>query len=196
MSNDNNKIDKTNDSDLFREYIANNKNIRPLKMADKVNSNTSHKKPTHNTLFDYSNCLHATDKKNINNHSLSINLWRPLISSEEPIFYFQQGVQAKTISSIKNGKIAPDAVLDLHQKNSEQAAELFHHFIINSYQRNLRLICVVHGKGMRSDNKHPLLKNLVHHWLYEYNQILGFCSCPENLGGTGATLILLKKQGY
>lgn len=185
----------SNDNDLFREYIANNKNIRPLKKAEKVNSNTSDKEQNQTKLFD-SSCSHTTNKKNINNHSLSANLWRPLLNPNEPIFYFQPGVQAKTISSIKNGKIAPDAVLDLHQKNSEQAAELFHHFIINSYQRNLRLICVVHGKGMRSDNKHPLLKNLVHHWLYEYNQILGFCSCPANLGGTGATLILLKKQGY
>ncbi|HMH19585.1 MAG TPA: Smr/MutS family protein, partial [Burkholderiales bacterium] len=50
----------------------------------------------------------------------------------------------------------------------------------------------VHGKGLRSPRREPVLKGKVQQWLAQRDEVLAFCQAPGNQGGSGALLVLLK----
>lgn len=188
--------DQPNQEDnLFRKIMANYKDIKII-TSNKHTESLRSQNEDH--LSSRSAGITKSIRKPSNNYSqqlsqqLSENLWRTPVTAEEYLSYFKPGLQAKTIKNLKAGNIAIESRLDLHEKTKNQAADLFARFIANSYQNNLRCICIIHGKG----SGHPILKNLVHQWLYEIEEVLGFCSCPPFLGGTGAILILLKNNKY
>jgi DNA-nicking Smr family endonuclease len=51
---------------------------------------------------------------------------------------------------------------------------------------------VVHGKGLGSPGKTPVLKSKVHSWLVQKNQVLAFVQAKPAEGGAGALVVLLK----
>ena len=65
-------------------------------------------------------------------------------------------------------------------------------FLAACLKRGLRCVRVVHGKGLRSPGREPVLKGKVQRWLTQRNEVLAFCEAPKNQGGGGALLVLLK----
>lgn len=203
-NNKNHNSDKKEADNLFREYIQNNQDFHELKnhkhnpfeleQKEQTNSKVVHTNNhnSHNYHHQYHNNI---DNNQINRIQLSDHLWRPEVSADDYLFYFQTGVQYRTIRKFRAGKIRIEATLDLHQMNKEQARHAFSAFISDCFDQEMRCICVIHGKGSRAgQSDKPILKNLVNHWLYDIGVILGFCSCPSNMGGTGAVLILLQRN--
>ena len=180
-----------NDSDLFRRIVSSDKKFQPLKDNNKKYYPAKINK--HNKLDAIRPNTQTAPEVETHHVPLSENLWRPIVLSNEYISYFKPGIQPRTIKQLQTGKILIEATLDLHEKNKTQAAYFFSRFITSSYKRQLRCLCIIHGKGLGSESNQPILKNLVNHWLYEFEEVLGFCSCPPFLGGTGAILVLLKK---
>jgi DNA-nicking Smr family endonuclease len=131
----------------------------------------------------------------LHNLALSLHLWRPLVGPETQLFYFLPGIQHKLIRKMRAGKIAIEATLDLHQNSKEQARTALLQFLSNAYEQECRCVSIIHGKGRKMDEP-PLLKNLVNHWLPEIPIVLGYCSCPAFLGGSGAVLVLLKYKPF
>ena len=59
-------------------------------------------------------------------------------------------------------------------------------------QRGCRCVRVIHGKGLTSPNKEPVLKGKVRRWLAHWDDVLAYCEAPRHAGGGGAVLILLR----
>jgi DNA-nicking Smr family endonuclease len=56
-------------------------------------------------------------------------------------------------------------------------------------------IRIIHGKGKRSrNNKGPVIKTKVNHWLRQRDDVLAFCSARPIDGGTGAIYVLLRRN--
>jgi DNA-nicking Smr family endonuclease len=51
---------------------------------------------------------------------------------------------------------------------------------------------IIHGKGYRSVDSHPVLKNDLNLWLRQHKDVQAFCSAPPKSGGTGAVFVLLR----
>jgi len=51
---------------------------------------------------------------------------------------------------------------------------------------------VIHGKGLGSVNKEPVLKNKVRAWLVQKDEVIAFCQARGVDGGSGALVVLLK----
>jgi DNA-nicking Smr family endonuclease len=51
---------------------------------------------------------------------------------------------------------------------------------------------IVHGKGLGSKNREPVLKGKVRVWLAQREEVLAFCQAPATQGGSGAVLVLLQ----
>jgi DNA-nicking Smr family endonuclease len=51
---------------------------------------------------------------------------------------------------------------------------------------------VVHGKGLGSPGKTPVLKGKVHGWLVQKNDVLAFVQARGDEGGAGAVVVLLR----
>ena len=58
----------------------------------------------------------------------------------------------------------------------------------------LRCVRVIHGKGLGSVNKEPVLRNKVRNWLVQKDEVIAFCQARPIDGGAGALVVLLKAQ--
>ena len=58
--------------------------------------------------------------------------------------------------------------------------------------RGFRCVRVIHGKGLSSANREPVLKNKVRRWLSQWDEVLAYCEAPRHGGGGGAVVVLLK----
>jgi DNA-nicking Smr family endonuclease len=65
-------------------------------------------------------------------------------------------------------------------------------FLREAVRRARRCVRVVHGKGLGSKNREPVLKGKVKGWLAQREEVLAFCQAPAVQGGSGALLVLLR----
>jgi len=59
-------------------------------------------------------------------------------------------------------------------------------------KRGLRCIRVVHGKGLGSKGRQPVLKGKTKVWLAQREDVIAFCQARATEGGGGALIVLLK----
>ena len=82
--------------------------------------------------------------------------------------------------------------LDLHGLTSDEAHDALADFLVDARGRGLRCVRVIHGKGLSSPNREPVLKGKVRRWLSQWDEVLAYCEAPRHGGGGGAVLVLLK----
>jgi len=109
----------------------------------------------------------------------------------EELVYLRNGLSRDVLRKLRRGHWVVQDALDLHGLNRDQARELISEFFVACRRRRLRCVRIVHGKGLRSPNREPVLKGKLHQWLARRDEILAYCQAPVNLGGSGALLILL-----
>ena len=103
----------------------------------------------------------------------------------------------KSLNSFKNfkkKKIGPDTSLDLHGFTLYSAKLLLQKFISNCYEKNIRNILIITGKGQ---NNKGALKEEVPKWLSDkfFNKyVINFNIAPRNFGGEGALLVRIKNK--
>ena len=101
---------------------------------------------------------------------------------------------SNSLKSFKKKKLEPDMVLDLHGQTLYSAKLLLHKFMSNCYEKNIRNILVITGKGQ---NNKGVLKEEVPKWLNDklLNKFLvNFIVAPKHFGGEGALLVRLKNR--
>ena len=74
------------------------------------------------------------------------------------------------------------------------ARKLLLEFLHDATQSGLRYVCVIHCKGWHADGGEGILKIRVRHWLTQCAEVLAFCEAPQDAGGGGAVLVLLKNM--
>lgn len=109
----------------------------------------------------------------------------------EELVYLRNGLSRDVLRKLRRGHWVVQDALDLHGLNRDQARALISDFFVECRLRRLRCVRIVHGKGLRSPNREPVLKGKLHQWLARRKEILAYCQAPVNLGGSGALLILL-----
>ncbi|KLI30999.1 Smr/MutS family protein [Brachyspira hyodysenteriae] len=104
---------------------------------------------------------------------------------------YDRRVNTKFKPNIKNA--VPKERLDLHGLTSERALIEIKHFIYECKKNKISPILIIHGKGFGSENRIPVLKNLVEYYLATEgkNHIKFSSDAPINLGGSGAKIIYL-----
>lgn len=112
----------------------------------------------------------------------------PSVKPEEKLFFARPGLQQRQIQKLKKGQIPISASIDLHGMHSDEALQALEVFFSQCLGSPQRCFCIIHGKGQDI----PVLKNLVNRFLKQQSQVLAFCSAPIQLGGAGATLVLIK----
>lgn len=176
--------DDLSDSDkaLFRAAMQ---GVRRLKTADKV---APEKRPikVHKGRQTQQQDS-ALDKLSISDHSSQD------VGADDFIEFARNGVSARDKRDLRQGKYAAQAVLDLHGKTIDQARHQVFEFLSICLKRELRCVRIIHGKGYRSSDNSPLLKNRINAWLRQHPNVLAFSSCQPKDGGRGAVYILLSR---
>lgn len=102
------------------------------------------------------------------------------------------GVAAKVLRDLRRGRWAVQGHLDLHGLFRDEARRQVALFIAECMRRELRCVRIVHGKGLGSPGREPVLKKLTLGWLSQKKEVLAFCQARANDGGAGAVIVLLR----
>jgi DNA-nicking Smr family endonuclease len=115
----------------------------------------------------------------------------PELAAGDPSLFVRPGVPGTMLRRLRRGQFPPEAELDLHGLTVPAAQRLLHEFLVTALQRGLRCVRIVHGKGLRSGPRGPVLRQLVNATLRGLAQVRAFASARQADGGTGAVYVLL-----
>lgn len=116
------------------------------------------------------------------------------LDSGEELVYLRDGMSRQVLRRLRRGHWVIQDGLDLHGLNRDQAAAAVAAFLSQSAARGLRCVRIVHGKGLGSRNREPVLKAKLRNWLPRRQEVLAYCQAPASEGGSGALLVLLKTR--
>ena len=107
------------------------------------------------------------------------------------LVYLQDGYSRDVLRKLRRGHWVVEDELDLHGMNRHTAAISVTDFLRHCRHRRLGCVRIVHGKGLGSRQREPVLKGLLRKWLVRQD-VLAFSQAPAAQGGSGAVLVLLK----
>ncbi len=107
--------------------------------------------------------------------------------------YHRPSVGRRTMRKLAKGGYSVQAEIDLHGMTLAEAKPRLTDFIDYSVMQGHLCVRVVHGKGLGSGDRGPVLKNAVNRWLRKWDSVLAFASTRQVDGGTGAIYVLLQK---
>ena len=113
-----------------------------------------------------------------------------LDSGDEPNFV-RDGISRQVLRKLRSGVWVIQDQLDLHGLDRHEAREALAEFIVRCARRGVRCVRVVHGKGLGSKNREPVLKAKVKYWLARREEVLAYCQARPVDGGSGALVVLL-----
>ncbi len=112
----------------------------------------------------------------------------------DELHYQRPGLQHGVVRKLRRGQFAIQDEVDLHGLNAKQAKTHLDDFLRGCRRRGLRCVRVVHGKGLGSSGKLPVLKPRVAFWLARRDDVLAYTSARRVDGGTGALYVLLRSK--
>ena len=114
--------------------------------------------------------------------------------SGESLQFHRPSVGRRTLRRLTRGSYSIQDELDLHGMTVAEARDALADFVDASCRRGHTCVRVVHGKGLGSGQRGPVLKGKVDRWLRRWDQVLAFSSARQVDGGTGAIYVLLRKS--
>ncbi len=178
--NDTSKIDDA--EDLFKQAV---KGARPIK-ADKVAQQPTKKPKPVPKQFIRDEQQALVDS--LSDHYIPAHE----LESGEELLYLRDGQSPMTLSKLRRGHWVVQANIDLHGLISDEARAYVSAFISDCKKRGIRCVRIVHGKGLGSRNKEPVLRNKVRGWLMQKDEVIAYAQAKKQDGGSGAVIVLLK----
>ncbi len=108
--------------------------------------------------------------------------------------YLKNNKSSNRNIKFKKKMLEPDMFLDLHGHTLYSSKLLLNKFIFNCYEKNIRDILIITGKGQ---NNKGALKEEVPKWLSDkfINKfIVNFSVAPKHFGGEGALLVRIRNK--
>jgi len=106
------------------------------------------------------------------------------------------GVDRRVLRKLRSGDPGPEARIDLHGLTRARAESALAIFLASARADGRRCLLVIHGRGLHSGDEGPTLRDLVRARLTRGAIAAGVLACvsaPPSLGGSGATLVWLRR---
>ncbi len=114
------------------------------------------------------------------------------LETGEELLYLREGHAPDILSKLRRGHWVVQAAIDLHGLISDEARVYVATFLNDCKKRGLRCVRIVHGKGLGSRNKEPVLKHKLRNWLVQRDEVIAYAQARKIDGGSGAVIVLLK----
>lgn len=171
------------DSSLFRQAM---RDVNPLNATPKVLPDKP--RPAPRARFSREAIL---QEDNVDSPESSPHETR--ITADAELSFARPGVQQRVMRKLKRGEYPVQAELDLHGMTADMAGNTLREFLAAAVARGLRCVRIIHGKGMRSGERGPVLKIRTAAVLAGRPDVLAWHSARPADGGTGAVIVLLRR---
>jgi DNA-nicking Smr family endonuclease len=114
-----------------------------------------------------------------------------LLDADDQLSFRRPGIGTDVTRKLRKGEWSIQGQIDLHGLRSDEARTAMGQFVRDAKRMGWRCVRVVHGKGLGSPGKEPVLKSKVQRWLVQKNEVLAFVQAKPSDGGGGALLVLL-----
>jgi DNA-nicking Smr family endonuclease len=174
----------TDDGDVFERLFS---NVTPLPAHGRVIHTPARRRPIPEQRL--------RDERAALTDSLSDHIaWDIGTETGDQLVYLRNGLAQQTLKKLRRGHWVIQAELDLHGHTTGEARETLVNFLNDCLRQGARCVRIIHGKGLRSKNREPVLKTKVANWLIQRDEVLAFCQARQVDGGGGAVMVLLKAQ--
>jgi DNA-nicking Smr family endonuclease len=165
---------------LFREAV------RDVKRLSRKEAPTVHRRrPAPLARFS------REDRHAVLLESLSSDVVDPELAGGDELVYHRAGVQTSVLRKLRRGQYRVQAEIDLHGLTVAQAKQALREFLADALDRQFRCVRIIHGKGLRSGHRGPVLKGVVSSVLRRVGPVVAYVSARQVDGGTGAVYVLL-----
>ncbi|MEO6966840.1 MAG: Smr/MutS family protein [Rhodanobacteraceae bacterium] len=172
----------TEDARLFRDAIG---AIRPL-VETPVPERNAPPAP-HPTMFE-------RDEAAVRKELLDSPIDPATLEVGDELHYLRDGHSPLLLKRLRRGAFSIEDEIDLHQMDGKTARAVLDDFLADGNRRGSACLRIVHGKGLRSGAAGPVLKRMVDRVLRRRDDVLAFASARPAQGGTGATVVLLRRS--
>ncbi|MFK7956199.1 MAG: Smr/MutS family protein [Lysobacterales bacterium] len=166
---------------LFRSEMA---DVRPI---------TANRDPRRKPPPKPSNRHSRADEQRVLDELKSGEIDWAEVESGEELNFLRDGYPPKLLKRLRRGEFSISAELDLHHMNIEAARVSILDFIAYCQEGGLTCVKIIHGKGLRSKSRGPVIKGLTNSLLRRRKAVQAFTSARHNDGGTGAVYVLLAR---
>ena len=115
-----------------------------------------------------------------------------LLDTDDSLSWRRLGTGPDVLRRLRRGEWTIQHELDLHGLRVDEARGVVASFLREAGKRGLRCLRIVHGKGLGSRDRTPVLKGRVKAWLIQRVDVIAFCQARPAHGGAGALLVLLR----
>ena len=169
--------------DLFRRALADAKPLRTARRATEVI-----RKPAPRARFS------RADEAAVLRESLEAHIDDTESHSGESLRFHRPSVGKRTMRKLARGNFSVQDEIDLHGMTVAEAKPRLAEFIERCAREGRLCVRIVHGKGLGSGERGPVLKQKVNRWLRQWDTVLAFVSTRQVHGGTGALYVLLRQS--
>jgi DNA-nicking Smr family endonuclease len=118
----------------------------------------------------------------------------PVQESGDALLFRREGTSEQVFRRLRSAQYRVEAEIDLHGLSAVHAEAALRDFLAECLHHGAHVVRVIHGKGLRSGNRGPVLKQVANAFLRRVGAVLAFASAREVDGGSGALLVLLNAK--
>lgn len=172
------------EANLFRDAVG---RVVPLMVPARMSATGRRRKPPPLPL------QRRADERQVLLASLSDDFdVETLLETDEQLSFRRPELGPDVVRKLRRGVWRVQGELDLHGYRRDGAREALATFLRDAGREGWRCVRVVHGKGLGSPGKSPVLKGRVQSWLAQHSGVLAFVQARPADGGAGALLVLLQ----
>lgn len=175
---------RSDDAQLFREAV---RDVKPLGSPAHTAGHPARVPRRPRPVARFS----RADRLAVLEESLREDFIDPALASGEELVFHRAGIQPGLLRKLRRGDYRVQGEIDLHGLTVAEAKQALREFLGEALLRQWRCVRIIHGKGLRSGHRGPVLKGMVGTMLRKVGPVLAYVSARQVDGGTGAVYVLL-----
>jgi len=175
------KKSATEDSQIFREAV---RDVSPLAPPNRVEPYRN-PPPPHPAKRE-------ADERAVLEELARLTFDGDDLEFEDDGMFLRPGLPRDILRKLRRTHWVIKDTLDLHGLTGDEAVAETAVFLAGCKRAGVRCVRIVHGKGLRSPGREPVLKRRIRKLLTRRDEVLAFVEPRSIHGGSGAVVVLLE----